>query len=359
MSLKSYLKNIPGIRTKQKIVCFSVDDFGNVLLHSKSARESLRKAGLLVDKSRFSQLDILENHDDLIGLFEVLTSVKDKNGKPACFTAFAMSANIDFDALEKNSWSKYEYQSLPETFSTLPGYEKAWETWKEGMEKKLLIPEFHGREHLNIGFLEKGMKKKDPDIMANLQNRSWAALDYQGRVGFTEAFSFNHFSEVTEHHKIIESGLMLFENIFGKKASHFNAPGAREHNSLHKTIKNAGVRIIDADFIQNEHQGEGKYQKIYNPFGKKNKDGLNTVFRNCVFEPNLSEKSDWVDSCLKEIDIAFTCEKIANISSHRVNFVGGIEPNNRDFGLKELKRLLHVIVKKWPEVEFLSISEVI
>ena len=359
MSFKTYLKNIPGIRTKRKIVCFSVDDFGNVLLHSKSARESLRKSGLPVDQSRFSRFDILENHDDLTGLFEVLTSVKDKNGQPACFTAFAMSANIDFDALEKNSWSKYEYQSLPETFSTLSGYEKAWETWKEGMEKKLLIPEFHGREHLNISFLENGMKKKDPDIMVNLQNRSWAALGYQGRVGFTEAFSFNHFSEVSEHHKIIESGLILFENIFGKKATHFNAPGAREHNSLHKTIKNAGVKIIDADFIQNEHQGEGKYKKLFNPFGNKNKAGLSTVFRNCVFEPNLPEKTDWVNSCLKEIDIAFKCGKPANISSHRVNFVGGIESSNRDFGLRELKRMLQAIVKKWPEVEFLSVSDAI
>lgn len=359
MSIKSYIKNIPGWRTKQKLVCISVDDFGNVLLHSKSARESLRKAGLDVDQSRFSRLDILENHDDLTALYQVLSSVKDKDGNHAFLNAFTVVANIDFDALEKNQYTKYEYKSLPDTFNTLPGYENVWSVWKEGVDKKLLVPEFHGREHLNIGFLEEGMQRKDSKVMANLFHRSWAAMGYSGRVGFTEAFSFNHKDELKFHHEIIRSGLSLFEQVFGKKSRHFNAPGAREHHSLHQTMLNAGIYMIDADLIQNEHQGDGAYKKLYHPFGNKNKSGLTTVFRNCIFEPNLSEKTDWVDSCMKEIDIAFRCGKPAHISSHRVNFVGGIEASNRDFGLKELKRLLDSILKKWPDVVFKPLCEAI
>lgn len=359
MFLKSYIKNIPGIRTTRKMVCFSVDDFGNVFLNSKQAREALRRRGVPVDQSRFSQLDILENKDDLTGLYEILSSVKDKDNKHACFTAFTMSANIDFDAIEKNNYSKYEYKSLSETFDSLPGYEGVWSLWKEGIQKGFLIPEFHGREHLNIHFLEEGIAKRDPFIIANLQNRSWAGLGYMGNIGFTEAFSFNHFKEVQKHHDIIRDGLRLFEKLFGRKAKHFNAPGAREHRSLHHTIKECGLTMIDADILKAEHQGEGKYKNIYNPFGRKNVAGLITVFRNCVFEPSLSEKSDWVDSCMKEIEIAFRVGKPANISSHRVNFVGGIEPSNRDNGLKKLKSLLTSIVKKWPDVEFVSSSQLI
>jgi hypothetical protein len=354
MSLKTYIKNIPGWRTTKKIVCFSVDDFGNVFLHSRQAREALRRQGIPIDQSRFSRLDILENEDDLNGLFEVLASVKDSKGKHACFTAFTMSANIDFDAIEKNNYSKYEYKSLSETFDSLPGYEKVWSLWKEGIRQGLLIPEFHGREHLNIHFLEEGMAKRDPIIMANLRNRSWAGLGYMGNIGFTEAFSFNHFEEVEKQHDIIRDGLSLFEKLFDRKARHFNAPGAREHHSLHQTIKEGGLTMIDADILKAEHQGERRYKNIYNPFGRKNEAGLITIFRNCIFEPSLPEKSDWVDSCLKEIEIAFRVGKPANITSHRVNFVGGIEPANRDFGLNELKRLLKTIIKKWPDVAFMS-----
>lgn len=359
MIFKSYIKNLPGWQTNEKIVCFSVDDFGNVFLHSKQARENLRKAGLNTDMSRFSAFDILENTDDLTGLYEVLSSVKDQTGQTARFTAFTVSANIDFEAIEKNDFSNYVYCRLPETFSSLPGYENAWKTWVEGIEKGFLVPEFHGREHLNVRFLEEGMARKDPHVLANLQNHSWAALGYNGLVGFTEAFAFNRFSEVETHHDIIKDGLRVFESVFGRKARHFNAPGAREHHSLHGTIMSQGLCMIDADFIHKEHQGDGIFKRIFNPFGHKNKAGLTTVFRNCVFEPSLSEKSDWVDSCLKEIQAAFTCRKPAHISSHRVNFVGGIDPGNRDRGLGELKRLLKAIITKWPDIQFKVINEVI
>lgn len=358
MKIKTYLKNLPGWRTNKKFVCFSVDDFGNIFLHSKSARENLEKAGLDTYQSRFSRLDILENTNDLTALYEVLTSVRDSSGNNPVFTAFTTCVNIDFDAVERNQYTKYAYKNLADTYSSLPGYESAWKTWTEGVEKGLLVPEFHGREHLNVAFLETLMAEKDPRVVANLENRSWAALGYLGRVGFTEAFAFNNIEEVNKHHDIIRDGLHIFENLFGRKARHFNAPGAREHHSVHETLKKGGIKLIDADLIQKEHQGQGTFKRMYNPFGRKNEAGLTTVFRNCVFEPNLPEKADWVDHCLTEINIAFSCGKPANISSHRVNFVGGIEPSNRDLGLTQLKKLLDAIVRKWPEVEFVSSFEI-
>lgn len=57
---------------------------------------------------------------------------------------------------------------------------------------------------------------------------------------------------------------------------------------------------------------------------------------------------------MKQIDAAFRWDKPANISTHRVNFSGGIDPLNRNFGLSELKKLLKAIVRKWPDVEFIS-----
>lgn len=82
--------------------------------------------------------------------------------------------------------------------------------------------------------------------------------------------------------------------------------------------------------------------------------------RNCFFEPNSEEfpkERDWVSSCLKEIEVAFNCRKPATISSHRVNYMGSINPENRERGLKKLDNLLVQIIKKWPEVEFITSME--
>ena len=41
-------------------------------------------------------------------------------------------------------------------------------------------------------------------------------------------------------------------------------------------------------------------------------------------------QNDCVDSCIKEIEIAFKWQKPAVISSHRVNYVGFINQDNAD-----------------------------
>src|SRR5699024_3705692 len=111
-------KNLIGWKTNRKIVVFSVDDYGNVRLDSKAARRKLDQAELPA-LSRFDALDTMETLQDLEALFEVLTSAKDKNGRPAIFTPFAMPCNIDFEKMAEEGFQKYHYELLPETFRKL------------------------------------------------------------------------------------------------------------------------------------------------------------------------------------------------------------------------------------------------
>ena len=143
------VKNIIGWKTKRKIIIFSVDDYGNVRLHSKQARDTMFAKGLK-PTSRFDIYDTLETTDDLTALYNTLDSVKDKNDNPAVFTAFAMSANIDFEKMKETGYTSYYYEALPATFKKINGYDGTWQLWKEGMQKKLLVPQFHGREHLSV-----------------------------------------------------------------------------------------------------------------------------------------------------------------------------------------------------------------
>ena len=79
--------------------------------------------------------------------------------------------------------------------------------------------------------------------------------------------------------------------------------------------------------------------------------------RNIVFEPTHDISVDWVNYSLKQIETAFRWNRPAIISSHRVNFCGHIDPNNRKKGINALKELLHKMVNKWPEVEFMAANE--
>lgn len=50
-------------------------------------------------------------------------------------------------------------------------------------------------------------------------------------------------------------------------------------------------------------------------------------------------------------------ENAAVISSHRLNFIGNIDIQNRDRNLILFRKLLNKIMKKWPDVEFISSDE--
>ena len=75
---------------------------------------------------------------------------------------------------------------------------------------------------------------------------------------------------------------------------------------------------------------------------------------NATFEPSSIEGMDWVNYCFNQIETAFAWNKPAIITSHRVNYIGFLDKNNRDRSLELLTTLIQKVQKKWPEVEFLS-----
>ena len=353
------LKNIPGWRTNRKIVVFSVDDYGNIRMASQQARRNLEKVGLDVNQNRFDQFDCLEDRADLEQLFDSLSSVKDQHRNSAVFTAFSMPVNIDFEKIIASNYSEYHYELLPDTFKKLVGYENTWKLWKEGIEKKILFPQSHGREHINVKYLMDGLAKKDKEMIACMNESSFAALTLHDTkiISYPRAFAFHEFDENKELIQIAIDGLSQFEKVFGFRAKHFTAPGTYAHHHLEVKLKPEGIEYIDTSIIKQEHQGNGKYKSSYNTLGKKNKAGQRYILRNCIFEPLLNPTEDHINECLAEIEIAFRWKKPANISSHRVNFCGHIDSGNRDFGLKQLRILLDRIVKKWPDVEFMTTVE--
>jgi len=354
------LKNSIGWKTKRKILVISVDDYGNVRLDSKKARETLDKSGLKVH-SRFDAFDTLETKQDLEMLFEVLYSVKDKNGNSAVFTPFAIPCNINFEAMADSGYDRYIYELLPKTYEKLAAkdqaaYSGAWQLWQQGIKEGLMAPQFHGREHFNVRVFEEKLRNRDPELLAVLKSRSYTSISSTGykTMSPTAAFDFFKYEENFQFEEIIADGLDAFEKVFNYRSVHFNPPGGREHSVIHKYLLNAGVHFLDSAVFRYEHQGLGKYRLKLNYTGRQNAFRQTFLVRNVVFEPTNKQGFDSVNYALKQVEAAFNWHRPAILSSHRVNFCGYIDPENRQIGLNSLKLLLKKITDKWPDIEFMS-----
>lgn len=356
-SLKNLIINSFGIKTQRKIVIFLVDDYGTIRISSPQALQKLEQIEPNISNNRFNKYDALSSAEDLSSLFEVLTSVKDKNGNSAAFTPMTVVANPDFDLIELNGYSEYKYETFFDTIERTYASNSIIELWLEGIEKNIFVPEFHGREHLNVRFWLEFLQKKDKNVIEAFKLKSIGVNpSHKTAKGYMAAFDIkdkNHLKEVIE---ISSEGLQIFEDLFGYKSKFFT-PSALIHNDgMHEELKKNSIEFIDMARQRIEPNLNGKYTKRFHYMGQKNSYGQRYITRNVMFEPNKDDK-DCVSMAIRDIAVAFKYKKPAIISSHRVNFVGGKSELNRKKGLEDLKRLLENIVVRWPNVEFLTVRD--
>jgi hypothetical protein len=354
------ISNIPGWSSKKKIVVFEVDDWGAIRTRSKEARDNMIAGGLNLQKGRFDNFDTLANSKDLESLFEVLSKHKDKNGRTAVFTAVSVVANPDFDKIRSSGFNEYHYESLDETLKRYYPNENVLEVWRQGIDAKIFHPEFHGREHLNPGLWMAALKEGDKNVHLAFDNESIGARatslrKYTG--GYLSAFDFKDNTDRQKQEQVIEEGIKIFSTLFGYSPRHFTSSGLIHHPDIEIYLKDKGVEFIDVAKKQLEPQGGGDYKKKMYKLGQKNQVGQYYITRNSRFEPNDKTDIDWVSRTMSDIDIAFRWGKPALISSHRVNYVGGLDERNRENGLKMLDSLLQKLIKKWPDIEFMNVSE--
>jgi len=351
---KNYI-NAVGWRTKRKLVLIESDDWGTIRAASRQAYESLcAESGK--DGTFFDKYDSLESAKDLELLFEVLSSVKDKDGNPFVMSPISVVANPDFEAVERNGFSEYVYESVLDTYKRSPHTEHSFDVAQQGINSGVWFPQFHGREHINGKRWLKALQIDDKLSKKAFAYKSIHRGCIREDMDSLKAFDIDSVDDLKYLRDVMAEGLSLFEKVWGYRASAFCAPcGIIRTETLNVAAQN-GIKMSAGQYFM--PQGDGTYKKIDNFWGGRSKNGLVFYRRNCKFEPARDHNIDWVDRCLSEIKIAFRWGKPANIDSHRVNFIGGIYPENRDYTLKELKRLLKEIVRHWPDVEFVNSEQI-
>ena len=360
------LSNVKGWRTKRHIVVIESDDWGSVRMSSLESFERLKATGIPVDTDHYNINDALESNEDLEMLFETLHKFKDSTGRHPVMTGVNVVANPDFKAIAKNDFKEYVYEPYTKTCERYPNHDRVYELWKKGIAERLFVPVLHGREHLNAQFWMRALQKGDLSTVVAFKERV-TGIPRKGIGGaavpnFQAAFDIETPADLPYQQEVIKTGAKLFEQLYGYKAKFFVPTNGWFNNNLEKDLFDSGVMYIDTAKKQREPLGNGQYKTNTRFVGNKNRYGQIYLTRNCFFEPaatgfEVPENYDWLNYCLKEIEIAFRWHKPATISSHRVNYIGYLHPDNREKGLKALSQLLGEIIKRWPDVEFMTSVE--
>lgn len=356
------VRNIPGWRTKRHLVVFESDDWGSIRMPSNKVRDNLIASGVLTSNRNDSYylFDSLESNDDMVALFETLSSCSDFKGNKPVFTAVSIMANPDFEQIRDNDFNQYYYEPFVKTLDRYPAHDRVYDLWKEGFSNKLFVPQFHGREHLNVSAWMKALRSNQSKTRIAFENQVTGinpVLLGESNVQYQAAFDITDPSELNYLESVIHEGLILFEELLDYKACYFVPTNGPFNLSLGNCLSKHGVGYIMLDKFQREPLGNGKYRTHFRWMGKKNNTGQIVLSRNAAFEPSDNPEIDWVGRCLSEVDDAFRWNKPAVISTHRVNYIGYLDESNRTRNLAFLKRLITEILKKWPDVEFITSVE--
>ena len=357
--------NIPGWSTKRHILIIESDDWGSIRVRSNEDTDALIKSGFDFTGNSFYQFDGLESNDDVEGLMDVLSKFKDINGNHPVFTLACNVANPNFEHIESGNFKDYFWESTIDTYKRYPADDQSHKLLLDGLENKLFQPAFHGREHLNVQKWMRLLQSRDKSVMEAFHHGGCSYMfgignSYIGNM--PAAFDLEIPSDLEYQKMTIVEGLKEFKHIWGINARYFVSPNGPINNSLEEVLFTNGISGLLGERHQREPLGNGKYKTHIRFIGSRN--SLNQVYltRNGFLEPSIAEGNlckNALSNAVKAVERAFRWHKPAIISSHRINYIGFLFPENRKKGLETLHNFLSEVKRMWPDVEFMSSNELI
>jgi hypothetical protein len=351
-----------GWRTKRKILVIESDDWGSIRMPSNNSYSNLLKNGIPVDKSPYNKLDALESEEDIYEIYDFLEKTKDSKNKNLKITANTIMANPNFRKIKESNFNEYHYITLNETYEKYNGNSNVLNLFKEGIKNESFIPQLHGREHLQSIEWLKALKSGDYETLIAFENQVWGhpqTYFKDSKMDFSSAFHILNSNQLDFANRSIHEASKMFKDVFGYQSKSFIAPRYIWDTDIEKTLSVNGIKYIQGKIVQLVPipNNPNKFKNKVNYLGKKNKFGQIYLTRNVFFEPAQNPKFDWLADAMNRIRIAYKWGKPAIISMHRLNFMGGLEINNRKENLELLGVLINKVILEFPEVEFLSSNE--
>lgn len=362
--VKKHLINARGRGVKGKFLVIESDDWGSIRIPNQKVRDILFEKELISSQDSFSKFDCLESKDDFTETFKVLSLFQDIKGNPPIITGNVVMANPDFARIKQSEFEEYSWELFTKTYKNYYPNQNVREAMQLGMDKKLFHPQFHAREHLNVIRWMERLKSGNEAFLEAFKLNCFAINDQSKdnlRSNLMASYDYDTIIQKKEIERIISQGLKLFQKEFGFESMTSIAPCYVWNNSIEDIFYCKGkIKGIQSSYVQLYNSiGNIKYRKIYRKQGEVNRNGQVYTVRNVLFEPSTNDSINWVKKGLESISIAFQWSKPAVISMHRLNFVGSLSAENRNNSLSQLHDLLQQVRRRWPDVEFISSSDLL
>lgn len=358
---KSHWLNARGWRTRRHIVVFESDDWGAVRTPSNAVFERLGNSRNGIRVNRFDALDCLESGADLQALAEVLGSFHDQQDRPARFTCNMVLQNPDFDAIAAADFAAYIGENLFDSYRRVFGEDLAG-LWRQVRQNGVIRPQFHAREHLNVALWMDDLRAGNPATREAFGLRSYGQMQTTGsrhQGHYLAAYHATSTADLEEKRRVLAEGLAMFEGLFGfpsRTVIPCNYTWAGELTSQLPAlgvIGLQGARVVRVPGL--DAQGELRLER--RSLRRQRGGPLVDLVRNVTFEPYATPDEDPVRPALRQVATAFLWNKPSVISSHRINYVGGLDLGHRDRSLGLLRELIGGILKRWPDAEFMTSDE--
>lgn len=355
-----------SLKTKQRLLVIESDDWGSRRTDTVAVRNRLNGISKWVAADPYTQFDNIAHESDLSALFEVLNSVRDKHDNPACVTINVTTANPDFEKIRDCKFEQFHYEPFHKTISNTADGARVLQMWREGIRNKYFYPQLHGREHVHalawLKELQMGNKELLGAFDLNSYGIPYTALFKQRRKNLQASLDiYGIEGEEIFQEKWIREGQEIFRAFFQFESSTFIPPAYTWHNRINEPLRLTGIRGIQGLKLQYQPslKKEKHYKRRLHFTGEHGANGIMYLVRNVFFEPSTDNRKDWVDETLSRIKKAFDNNHPAIIGSHRINFIGSLNVDNRDKNLAMLADILQSVIKRWPDVEFVSSDRIL
>lgn len=348
--------NLLSKKVSKRIVVFESDDWGSIRMPSKLVLDKLLTNNV-ISQSPYARYDSIATDDDWNALLETLTSFKDDLSNYPVFTQNFIMANPDFEKIKSNNFSSYFDEPFDKTIKNYKHTKDYLTILDQAISSKIVKPQFHGNQHVNIFKWLNLLQKKDKNALLSFDQKTYF-IDNFGKSIFA-SYDYNSIEELPFHEKSLKDGLDSFREYFDFSSDTMIFPNYIWSKHHLNYISNFGVKGIQGTKIQNIPRDKLGYSRKIRCNGYLNDFDQITLVRNCFFEPSSSKSGNSVDNCIKSIDNAFMNKVPAVVSTHRLNYIGRLSETNRKNNLKKLKELLTQITKKWPDVVFMSSDELV